>query len=140
MLLRLAALVVLASLSGSIDMARYQIPDGNIIIAEADFIAAVYPTAVLLPDLPQTDQPAEWIIDVGAFFDRFGVQKYQVLLDPDPMIKAFILDASVRRNGIDLKYRVADIAAALDYLASKGYILDKANLLAKPNDAERFRG
>lgn len=48
---------------------RYQLTDGNIIIADADFIATNFPGATLLPDIPQPVKPRP--LSILAFRSRF---------------------------------------------------------------------
>ena len=56
------------------------------------------------------------LIDVGAFFDRFGSAKFQVLTSTDPTVKAILMDVSVRK-WIDL--RRPDVEQALNIIATK---------------------
>lgn len=48
---------------------RYQLTDGNIIIADADFIATNFPGATLLPEIPKPPQPRP--LSILAFRSRF---------------------------------------------------------------------
>ena len=50
------------------------------------------------------DNPEDWCITVGAYFDRFGASKHAILASNDSNIQAAIKDASVR-DFIDLKKR-----------------------------------
>ena len=55
--------------------------------------------AVAAPDVepePTPVDPALWRIDVGSFFDRFGEAKLAVLSSENSVVKAMIMDASVR--------------------------------------------
>ena len=65
---------------------------------------------------PYTD-PAEWLIDIGTFFDRFGASKIPTLASADVIVQAIVKDV-LSRKWIDLK-RV-DVASAIDILISKG--------------------
>lgn len=56
------------------------------------------------------------LIDVGAFFDRFNGAKLQVLTSTDPVVKALLMDVSVRK-WIDL--RRPDVEQALNIIATK---------------------
>ncbi len=58
----------------------------------------------------------DWIIDTGPFFDRFGTAKIAVLASTDVVVKALVLDVTVRK-WVDL--RRPDVAAALALLVSK---------------------
>ena len=51
-------------------MARYQLPDGNVIVADAEFVAAHYPDAVLVPE-PEAPALSDWRITRLAFRNRF---------------------------------------------------------------------
>ena len=53
-------------------MTRYQLPDGNIVIADADFIAAHHPGAVVAPDLvPDPPAPVFTCLTKLGFRARF---------------------------------------------------------------------
>ena len=67
------------------------------------------------PAAPAPD-PAEWLIDVGPFFDRFGPAKLAVLASSDATVRALVTDLQVRK-WIDLKR--ADVAQGIDLLTSK---------------------
>jgi len=56
---------------------------------------------------------AEFLIDIGPFFDRFGVAKMAVLTSPDAAVKAILSDIQVR-HWVDLKR--PDVAQALAYV------------------------
>lgn len=58
----------------------------------------------------------DWLIDIGTFFDRFGVAKYTILASPDLLVQAIVKDVQTRR-WVDLKR--ADVAQAIDILISK---------------------
>jgi hypothetical protein len=100
--------------------------------AGLEWVADAYqPTSV--------DQPADWYISKGAFFDRFGALKLPILASADLTVQAIILDCTVRQY-IDLQGRAADIGAALDILIAKGFAIDKAAILTtKPTDGERYK-
>ena len=63
--------------------------------------------------------PAEWLIDVGPFFDRFGAAKMAVLSSSDAIVRALVTDLQVRK-WIDLKR--ADVVQGIDLLISKSLI------------------
>lgn len=68
-------------------------------------------------EVPQNPEPEyTYLIDIGAFFDRFGAAKFQVLTSSDPIVKALLLDVSVRK-WIDL--RRPDVEQALNIIATK---------------------
>jgi hypothetical protein len=71
---------------------------------------------VVLPVLPDPEpDPAEWLIDVGPFFDRFGNLKMAILTSTDAGVRAILADLQVR-HWIDLKR--ADVATGLAYVGS----------------------
>ena len=65
-------------------------------------------------------------ISVGAFFDRFGPQKYPILASADAGVKALILDCSVRQF-IDLDNPA--LPYGIDMLISAGYSINKTAIL-----------
>lgn len=74
-------------------------------------------------------------ISVGAFFDRFGAQKYPILASPDLMVQALIKDCTAR-TFIDLDR--ADLPMGLQMLVQAGFTIDpKAVLTAPIIDNER---
>lgn len=68
-------------------------------------------------------------ISVGAFFDRFGAEKWQILADETAQCKAVIQDASVRKY-IDLDN--PDLPAGLAILQAAGHAIDPAAILDAP--------
>lgn len=54
------------------------------------------------PPLPPAEDPAEWLIDVGQFFDRFKDAKMDVLMSDNATVRAIVEDAKVRK-WIDLQ-------------------------------------
>lgn len=73
-----------------------------------------------------TPEPAPRHISVGAFFDRFGVDKWAILADQTPSVKAVVQDASVR-NFIDLDR--PDLPAGLQVLVDAGHAIDAQAIL-----------
>lgn len=61
--------------------------------------------------------PTEWLIDIGPFFDRFGIAKMGVLTSTDPVVQAIVKDVMTRK-WVDLKR--TDVEAGIDALVSKG--------------------
>ena len=89
--------------------------------------------------LTESEPQIEWKIFVGAFFDRFGDYRLAVLSSQDPIIKAFILDASVRKY-IDLTTRAKDLRDALTYIVAQGFPLDiEAILTTEPVGEELWQ-
>lgn len=94
---------------------RYQLPDGNTIIAEPDFIATNYPDAtVVVEAVAFAPNPTQWLIDVGPFLDRFGASKLPALMSTEPIVAACVKDMMARK-WIDLQR--AEVAAVLSYMA-----------------------
>lgn len=86
--------------------------------------------------IPLAVNPNEWVITVGALFDRFGANKIPILASADLVIQAIIKDAMVR-NTIRLHDKRAELSAAIDILISKGFAVDKAMILdTKPTTEE----
>jgi len=64
---------------------------------------------------PTPEDPCEWLIDLGPFYDRFGAAKMAVLTSTDAGVKAILSDVAVRK-WIDLER--ADVALSLAYIGS----------------------
>lgn len=76
---------------------------------------------VVQPALPSNvvahpGQPYEWLLDIGAFFDRFSDAKFAILTSADPIVKAIVQDVMVRK-WVDLKR--PDVAYGVQVIASK---------------------
>ena len=99
--------------------------------------------AVAAPDVepePTPVDPALWRIDVGSFFDRFGDAKISILASENPIVKAMITDASVRKY-ISLIERKDELAQMLGLLQTlvPGISLDITAILeTTPTEAERY--
>ena len=80
----------------------------NVILATTDFAEANFPGQWRIAEdqgqAPQVEEakPWEWLIDIGAFFDRFGAAKIAVLTSADPGVQAILKDTQVRK-WLDLK-------------------------------------
>jgi len=103
---------------------KYEILDAqgdvvNTVIADSEFVEANYPGAHrLVVDEPVVAiDPAEWLIDVGPFFDRFGAAKMAVLTSANATVQALVKDLQIRK-WIDLQR--ADVAAGIDALIALG--------------------
>lgn len=88
---------------------------------EGDYIVTTYPNGAIVKELrfapePAPANPAEWLIDIGPFFDRLGAAKIAALTSADAGVKAILSDLQVRK-WIDL--RRADVATGLQYVGSK---------------------
>ena len=104
---------------------RIEILDGQTVIntinADETFAEAHYPGAWrVVPDTP-APAPApvnttEWLIDIGAFFDRFGAAKMAVLTSADAGVKAILADTQVRK-WLDLK--LPELVQSVTYVGAK---------------------
>lgn len=100
-----------------------------------------YDGSTFAPPVPPTPpaDPCEWLIDLGPFYDRFGVAKMAVLTSTDAGVKAIMADVSVRK-WIDLER--ADVASSLAYIGSVVPAVDaplRAAILTTPVTAEENR-
>jgi hypothetical protein len=55
-------------------------------------------TITATPPRPDNEPPKPTTITVEDLFDKFGVDKWNILSSQDPLIKAFLLDCSVRKT------------------------------------------
>ena len=79
---------------------------------------------------------------MGSFFDRFGDAKVAILSSENPIVKAMITDASVRKY-ISLIERKEELTQMLGLLQTliPGISLDVTAILeTEPTDAERWNG
>ncbi len=81
------------------------------------------------PPAPPPPPPAPRLITVGAFFDRFGPLKWEILADQSPLVQAVIRDAQVRRH-IDLSN--PDLPGGLAILQGAGHEIDAAAVIDAP--------
>lgn len=74
-------------------------------------------------------------ITVGAFYDRFGAAKWEILASTDPLVQAIVRDASVRKF-IDLDRH--DLLTGLQMIQSRGFDIDlQAIVSAEIQPSER---
>lgn len=103
----------------------------NTIVADADFVATNYPDGnyreVAAPTPAPTPEPRN--ISVGAFYDRFGDQKWPILSSTDSAVQGLIKDTQVRK-WIDLDS--PQLPAGLDMLIAKGFPVDKDAIINAP--------
>ena len=90
------------------------------IIADEEAAEQLYPGAWRLAadqpeQVPAPVNPTTWLIDIGAFFDRFGAAKMAVLTSPDAGVKAILADTQVRK-WIDLQR--PDVAQSVAYIGT----------------------
>lgn len=81
------------------------------------------------PPAPPAPPPAPRLITVGAFFDRFGPLKWEILADQSPLVQAVIRDAQVRRH-IDLSN--PDLPGGLAILQGAGHQIDAGAVIDAP--------
>lgn len=77
------------------------------------------------------------MIAVGAFFDRFGANKWGILSSADALVQALVRDCSVRvKSGINLD--APDVRQGVLLLVSKGFAMNPDALLGAPvRESER---
>ena len=73
-------------------MSRYQLPDGNVIMANADYIAKTYPKATLLADTPPPVQESPEADPIVSAFVDLLVKAISALPNSDPAVST-ITDA-----------------------------------------------
>lgn len=102
----------------------------NIIEADEPFVLAVYGEGNfrqvaedVVPD-PEVQLPRH--ISVGSFFDRFGVNKWPILVDTNPLVQALIKDCSVRKY---INLDDAQLVAGLAMLVNAGHAIEPAAVL-----------
>jgi hypothetical protein len=113
----------------------YEILNGetvtNTISADAEFMASNYPDGnyreAVLPEPPSPPEIRH--ITVGAFFDRFGNQKWPILADTNASVQALIKDASVR-NWINLDD--PQVRTGLEMVVAAGHNIDVDAIITDP--------
>lgn len=123
--------------TGEIAALFVEVPDGTGINDTANgdgtFTKYIAPPEPEPPPAPI--DPCEWLIDTGAFYDRFGAAKMAVLTSQDVGVKAIITDVAIRK-WIDLQR--ADVAQSLAYIGSVVPSVDatlQASILTTPVSA-----
>lgn len=86
---------------------------------DTSLIGCTYSSGQFIPPAPPPEPPRH--ITVGAFFDRFGAAKWEILASTDPLVQAMVRDASVRKL-IDLDR--PDLLQGLQLVQSKGFNID----------------
>lgn len=83
------------------------------------------------------ENPSDWWIDIGPFYDRFGELQIPILASASATVQACIKSSSVRHY-IDLKR--ADLSVMLDLIISEGFAINKSVILdTKPTEYERHK-
>jgi hypothetical protein len=89
-------------------------------------------TAPVMPPAPEpTPEPRH--ITVGAFFDRFGDQKWPILADTNASVQALIKDASVRKW---INLDDPQVLTGLQMVQAAGHDIDPAAIIAAPIQPE----
>ena len=117
----------------------YEILNGqtviNTIVADLAFMQSVYPEGnyreLVVPEPPAPPEIRH--ITVGAFFDRFGDQKWPILADTNPSVQALIKDASVRAY---INLDDPQVLAGLQMVQAAGHDIDPAAIIAAPIQPE----
>lgn len=82
---------------------------------------------------PPVVEPVEPIvyenIAVGSFYDRFGAEKWAILMSEDAMIKAFISDTRVRKY---ISLKAQDTIDGVNYIHTSGFKIDPEMILNTP--------
>jgi hypothetical protein len=68
-------------------------------------------------------------ITVGAFFDRFGDQKWPILADTNASVQALIKDASVRKW---INLDDPQVLTGLQMVQAAGHDIDPATIISAP--------
>lgn len=102
-------------------MPRYQLSDGNIIVADQAFIDAQHPGAELLPEVPEPAPLLAW--PAFDFYRRFTAAEriaIRTLAQTDPVAADFMatLDATIS-SGSRVLASDPDLIAGLGYLQTK---------------------
>jgi hypothetical protein len=113
----------------------YEILNGetvtNTIVADLAFMQAAYPEGNYREVIvPEPEVPAELRhITVGAFFDRFGEQKWPILADTNASVQALIKDASVRAY---INLDDPQVLTGLQMVQSAGHEIDPEAIISAP--------
>lgn len=108
---------------------------------DASLIGHRYVNGEFVPPAPVVPTEPEWgwYIDIGPFFDRFGVAKMAVLTSADVGVQAILKDIQVRK-WIDLM--LPEVAQSLAYVGTKVSAvtpaLQSAILTTKPTLVENL--
>ena len=113
----------------------YEILNGetviNTIVADLAFMQAAYPEGNYreLVVLEPEPTPLPNHITVGAFFDRFGDQKWPILADTNPAVQALIKDASVRAY---INLDDPQVRTGLEMVVDAGHAIDVDAIITAP--------
>jgi hypothetical protein len=103
----------------------------NTIVADPAFMQSAYPEGnyreLVVPEPPAPAEPKN--ITVGAFFDRFGDQKWPILADTNAGVQAFIKDASVRAY---INLDDPQVRTGLEMVVAAGHAIDVDSIITAP--------
>ena len=113
----------------------YEILNGenviNTIVADLAFMQSAYPEGnyreVIVPEPPAPPEIRH--ITVGAFFDRFGDQKWPILADTTASVQALIKDASVRKW---INLDDPQVRTGLEMVVAAGHTIDVDAIITAP--------
>jgi hypothetical protein len=113
----------------------YEILNGetviNTIVADLAFMQSAYPEGnyreVIVPEPPAPPEIRH--ITVGAFFDRFGDQKWPILADTNAGVQALIKDASVRAY---INLDDSQVRTGLEMVVAAGHDIDVDAIITAP--------
>ena len=117
----------------------YEILNGetvtNTIVADLAFMQSAYPEGNYREAVvSESAVPAEpKHITVGAFFDRFGAEKWPILADTNPSVQALIKDASVRKW---INLDDPQVLAGLQMVQAAGHDIDPPAIINAPIQPE----
>lgn len=72
---------------------------------------------------------AQRLITRGAFFDRFGAAKWAILADQTPLVKAMVIDATVREH---INLDSPELPAGLAIVIDAGHAIDADAIIGDP--------
>ena len=89
---------------------------------------------------PAPVDPANWRIYVGAFFDRFSVDKISILASDNAIVQALIKDASIRQyiGLVERKQELTQMIGLLQSLVPGVSLNVTAILETEPTSEERY--
>jgi hypothetical protein len=118
--------VAVTSTAGQIN-ASHMIPVEELDIS---LLGCTYSNGAFVPPEPA---PEVRHITVGAFFDRFGDQKWPILADTNASVQALIKDASVRAY---INLDDPQVRTGLDMVVAAGHTIDVDAIITDPIQPE----
>ena len=93
---------------------------------DAALLGCVYAGGVFTPPAPVAETR---YISVGAFFDRFGANKWPILADTNAMVQALVKDCSVRKY---INLDDPQLPSGLAMLVAAGHAIDPNAIINDP--------